>query len=84
MKARNPCPKCVEKHLAQAVILMQEAENGYPEHKLLAVGHLAEAEAECPDAKWREKFRAIRHQIQGLDLSDDDLVLEEVLFEYGQ
>jgi hypothetical protein len=43
---RKPCPNCTRKHLAQAVVLLQEAKQGYPNHLWLAVGHMAEAEAE--------------------------------------
>jgi len=34
------------KHLAQACVLFQEALQGYPAHRWLAIGHMAEAEAE--------------------------------------
>jgi hypothetical protein len=37
---------CALKHIGQAEALMAEAILGYPEHKYLAIGHLAEAEAE--------------------------------------
>jgi hypothetical protein len=35
------------KHLAQAKILMDESHLGYPVHVWYAMGHMAEAEAEC-------------------------------------
>lgn len=44
---RPTCLDCVRKHLAQSIILLQEAEN--PEYKAqlwLGIGHLAEAESE--------------------------------------
>lgn len=44
---RKSCIECTLKHLAQAAVLMEEAELGYPLHKWLAIGHLAEASAEC-------------------------------------
>lgn len=44
---RESCAKCVLKHLAQASVLLDESLLGYPEHKWLAVGHLAEAESEA-------------------------------------
>ena len=44
---RRSCLDCTRKHLAQASILMCEARLGYPTHKWMALGHLAEAEAEC-------------------------------------
>ncbi len=43
---RTTCIDCAIKHLAQAEILLTEAAMGYPRHKWLAMGHLAEAEAE--------------------------------------
>jgi len=43
---RPSCPLCVKKHLGQAAVLFQEAIQGYPAHRWLAIGHLAEAEAE--------------------------------------
>ena len=43
---RPSCPKCVLKHLSQACVLFQESLQGYPTHRWLAIGHMAEAEAE--------------------------------------
>ena len=43
---RESCLDCVRKHIAQALILLTESKLGHPEYKWLAVGHLAEAEAE--------------------------------------
>jgi len=43
---RISCLDCARKHVAQAECLLQEARLGYPLHLWLAVGHLAEAEAE--------------------------------------
>lgn len=45
---RPECLDCVRKHLGQAIVLMNEARLGYPDHKWLAVGHMAEAEHEAP------------------------------------
>jgi len=42
---RPSCLKCVEKHLGAAWVLITEHQNGYP-HRLLAIGHLHEAEEE--------------------------------------
>lgn len=44
--ARENCFYCVRKHIAQAQVLLDESHLGYPIHKWLAVGHLAEAESE--------------------------------------
>lgn len=43
---RDSCIKCVRKHIAQARVLLDESKLGYPNHFFLALGHLAEAEAE--------------------------------------
>lgn len=42
---RPSCYNCCRKHLAQAIVLSHEVA-GYPEHKWLVIGHMAEAEAE--------------------------------------
>lgn len=44
---RPSCADCTRKHLAQAAVLMDEAIMGHPEHRYLAIGHLAEAASEC-------------------------------------
>jgi len=56
---RKTCTKCARKHIAQAVILLNESKLGYPEHLWLAVGHLAEAEAEL-DNKYHELAEKVR------------------------
>jgi hypothetical protein len=43
---RSQCPDCTRKHIAQAIITLQESIDGHPEHRMLAIGHLAEAVAE--------------------------------------
>lgn len=43
---RRSCLNCVRKHLGQASVLLGEVGLGYPEHFWLAIGHMAEAEAE--------------------------------------
>ena len=61
--ARFLCTKCARKHIAQAIILIHESKTGYPNHIWLAVGHLAEAEAEIEIKyhKVAEKIRNERH-----------------------
>jgi len=56
---RPSCIHCVLKHLGQAAVLMDEANLGYPSHRWLACGHLAEAEAEALD-----KFSELAIQIR--------------------
>lgn len=54
---RPSCLPCVEKHLGAAWVLITEHQNGYP-HRLLAIGHLHEAEEESQ--AWPELNAAIR------------------------
>lgn len=54
---RPSCLECVEKHLGAAWVLITEHQNGYP-HRLLAIGHLHEAEEESQ--AWPELHAAIR------------------------
>lgn len=58
-RVRKCCIKCVRKHIAQAIILMQESVLGYPSHRYLAMGHLAEAESES-EGEHLELARRIR------------------------
>jgi len=63
------------KHLAQAIILLTESKLGYPEYKWLAIGHLAEAEAEI-DAKYPEMAQKIREErLKIIDSGDSDELL---------
>lgn len=43
---RESCKNCAIKHFATAIVLLEEAQQGYPSHKLLALGHLNEASNE--------------------------------------
>ena len=54
---RPSCLECVEKHVGAAWVLITEHQNGYP-HRLLAIGHLHEAEEESQ--AWPELSAAIR------------------------
>ena len=56
---RKSCLYCTRKHLGQAEVLLYEAFNSYPEHFWLAIGHLAEAEAETQQ-KFLQFSRKIR------------------------
>ena len=66
---RESCLDCTRKHIAQALILLTESKLGHPEHKWLAVGHLAEAEAESV-----QKFPSLANTIRFVRLTiiDDD------------
>ncbi len=46
-ETREGCLSCTRKHLAQALVLMSEARQGYPGHRWIAIGHLGEAGDEC-------------------------------------
>ena len=54
---RPSCLECVEKHLGAAWVLMTEHRSGYA-HRLLAIGHLHEAEEESQ--AWPELHAALR------------------------
>lgn len=56
---RPACRDCVLKHISQAIVLLTESEKGYPIHRWLAVGHLAEAEDESV-AEWLDISEAVR------------------------
>lgn len=45
---RKPCLDCVQKHIGMAYIKGCQAQQGYPEHLVLAVANLQEAYEECP------------------------------------
>lgn len=55
---RPSCTECVEKHLGSAMVLMAEVRAGYLDHRMYAVGHLSEAEAESQ--AWPALHDAIR------------------------
>ncbi|MBN2585015.1 MAG: hypothetical protein JXL80_18280 [Planctomycetes bacterium] len=59
---RPSCLACVEKHLGAAWVLITEHQNGYP-HRLLAIGHLHEAEEESQ--AWPDLHGAIREARKG-------------------
>jgi glycosyltransferase involved in cell wall biosynthesis len=63
---RPSCRDCARKHLGQAVVLLSEAAQGYPDHYWLALGHLAEAGDELASeyAPLAEKVRKVRKLIE--------------------
>jgi hypothetical protein len=76
--------ECVEKHLGAALVLMGEAEAGYPEHKLLAIGHLHEAADESADRmpELSALLRDIRKRYQqGEPIEFEDIL--EALSQHG-
>jgi len=72
VKPRPGCIQCVKKHIAQAIILLQESISGYPDHRWLAVGHMAEAEAESPSLSLMLAIREERLKI----MSDEEYIPE--------
>ena len=75
---RPSCMECVEKHLGAALVLMGEAEAGYPEHKLLAIGHLHEAAEESADMRpeLSALLRDIRKRYQQGEAIEFEAILE--------
>ncbi len=80
---RKSCLDCVRKHLAQASVLLDEAHLGYPHHRWLAVGHLAEAEAECLDEQpaFARKIRACRLMVMKSHDCSTSVCIEMLLIE---
>lgn len=72
---RESCLDCTRKHIAQAIILLTESKLGHPEHKWLAVGHLAEAEAESVQM-FPDLANTIR--LNRLKIMDDDYKVDLV------
>lgn len=70
---RPGCILCVKKHLGQAAVLFQEALQGYPAHRWLAIGHLAEAEAESQelDSDFADEIRQERKKAEVGDYIPD-------------
>lgn len=77
---RESCIKCVRKHIAQARVLLDEAQLGYPNHFFLALGHLAEAESESVKQypTLAKQIREARENIYAGNESDLMKLLDEV------
>lgn len=74
--AMNPdptCLDCVRKHLAAADVLMDEARQGYPEHRWRAIGNLVEAARESA-VRFPELAAQIRAQRLKLEKNPRHLV----------
>lgn len=56
---RPSCLNCARKHLAKALININESRLGYPAFRWLAIGHLSEAEDELL-AKYKSESLKIR------------------------
>lgn len=80
---RKSCLDCVRKHLAQASVLLDEAHLGYPHHRWLAAGHLAEAESECLDEhpEFAIKIRECRLAVMRSHTESKNACIETLLIE---
>lgn len=70
VEMRDSCLSCVRKHLAQALVLMEEAKLGHPENRWIAVGHLAEASAESASDYPGLAALIRRHRVRYMDDPD--------------
>jgi len=72
---RESCLMCYRKHIGQARALIDESKLGYPSHIYLALGHMAEAEAESikdyPElARKTREYRTALYNGQNADLME--------------
>lgn len=75
------CLDCVRKHLAQASVLLDETALGYPHHRWLAAGNLAEAERESrhlyPELAQTirvERLKVMRSHAEALGVDLEELI----------
>lgn len=80
------CLDCVRKHLAQASVLLDETALGYPHHRWLAAGNLAEAERESrhlyPELAAtirRERLAVMRSHEEALTVDLEELIRQVCL-----
>jgi len=73
---RASCVECCLKHIGTAIVLLEEAANGYPAHRWLAAGELNEAANEMlrshPDVA--REIRAMRHAVTKHPKKSPDLM----------
>jgi hypothetical protein len=84
--SRDACILCTLKHIAQAYVLWKETYKGYPQHKWICMGHMAEAEDEIVNA-YPEVCEAIRTQrlaYQNYDQPPAFLGLIELVLKYDE
>jgi hypothetical protein len=74
--ARPPCADCTRKHISQAIVLINESHQGYPAHRWLAVGHLAEASDESM-GKWPSVARKLREE--RIKLMEDPMYIPDLM-----
>lgn len=73
---RPSCLNCARKHLAKALINLNESRLGYPVFVWLAIGHLSEAEDELL-ARYPEQSLSIREHRKALE--DDNSYIFDIL-----
>jgi hypothetical protein len=80
---RESCFDCVRKHLGQASVLLDEVHLGYPHHRWLCVGHLAEAESEILNVhpEFAAKIRACRLIVMKSHKSSHKACIESLIRE---
>lgn len=78
---REKCWECTRKHIGQAAVLLDEVE--YPHHKILAIGHLAEAESECPNEDLRKMIREYRKDVDMGIIGQIKTLLQTAYYPYS-
>lgn len=82
---RKSCKECVIKHMGQAIVLIGEVDRNHPEHMIIAIGHLAEAEEEviATSPEIAEELRNLRRNyfVYGDDPTQELLRLYERVME---
>ena len=81
---RVGCLDCVRKHLGQASVLMDEARLGYPSHRWLAVGHMAEAESEMVEINAGLAHRIRDHRLAYIADEDYRVPILTLIEEVGR
>lgn len=66
LEGRASCLDCVGKHLSQALVLMDEISQGYPEHIGLAIGRLRSAVQDIPTRR-RKLRRTVTQALSELE-----------------
>ena len=76
---RDSCLNCVRKHLSQALILMQEVHQGYPQHRWIAIGHMGEAadEALKDHPKLADEIR--KHRLKYMASADYEVPIMDLV-----
>jgi len=60
MNNKRECNECIIKHLGSAYVLYEETRNGYPEDRILVIGHLDQAANHASSQEIREVIRELR------------------------